>query len=596
MSTRRCPSCGRRSRRTTGRPAAYQVSVVLIEAHQARRAAAAGADARTARPGHAAATAASSSTPTCCRRCRRCSTVEPPAHAAAARLGEPVDVPAHRLAGTARRRLRAPPARGADRDRADGGRRRRRGGRLSRCPTTPPAQSALAGRPAGAGVRVHAAGEPAPRETNAIRWRWRRPVIAADAGSACRRQRAAAACRRGSTVTLARARRCAPSSAPRCCSTSRHALRRAARHAIRSSFEFPDSVAGRHALGAAARRRRRQRADRPQRPGARASTRRSIRCRHERADGTQRPTRPSPTWAELNRQWLVAAHRAGSQRLDGSRRGREAAPATRTLARDAAVPRPRSTSCARAFGLSPFERELLLLVAGARARRGLRAARRGRHPDAPATADLRPGARGAAATALGCALARAPLRHWRMSSSSPAATWSQRRSASTSACCTTSPGSAASTSAWPAWPPGRGERRPSATPIRRSRARLAAAIGGDERRGPIVVLDGGEPAGRATRRCARHGARCRAALLWLARARPAAPSPRALALLARMSTARRVLTRRLLVAVRRQRRAASAARGLVARLRSAVHLARRRRSRLSALPRRPRAALRRAAA
>ena len=138
------------------------------------------------------------------------------------------------------------------------------------------------------------------------------PVIAADACLACRRRRRrAAACRRGSPSRSRRARKCGASSAPPCCSIPSRPMRcRAPRTAIRWCSNFPTPVAAGHALGAAAGRRHRQPAARPQRPGA--GVRRDAAHNGAGMNASVETTRQAsvsrlPSWTELNRQWLVGA-------------------------------------------------------------------------------------------------------------------------------------------------------------------------------------------------------------------------------------------------------------------------------------------------
>jgi AAA+ superfamily predicted ATPase len=83
------------------------------------------------------------------------------------------------------------------------------------------------------------------------------------------------------------------------------------------------------------------------------------------------------TWSELNRQWLIAAITRLRTRIEAQSAEATAAPG---MTRDciashtAAGFTPALLHCAGAFGLSPFERELLLLVAGLELDHGLRSA------------------------------------------------------------------------------------------------------------------------------------------------------------------------------------------------------------------------------
>ena len=225
-----------------------------------------------------------------CRRCSRRRRRVPAERRAAGRAGH-----GHRRAAGRRRPRRAaapPPARRAVRARARLRSTQRRAlGHHSRCPTMRRRRAALGGRPAG-GRRAPSRrpASPTPRETNAIPLVLAPvPVIAADAGLGLP---AATAIRGGVpprvTVTWRRARRCASSRARRCCSAPPRPVRCAARGAADPLvFEFPDSLAAGDRMGAPARRRRRQRAARPQRPGAGLRRRPAI----DGAGMNARPTR-----------------------------------------------------------------------------------------------------------------------------------------------------------------------------------------------------------------------------------------------------------------------------------------------------------------
>ncbi|TCL69507.1 ATP-binding protein [Rhizobium sp. BK251] len=88
------------------------------------------------------------------------------------------------------------------------------------------------------------------------------------------------------------------------------------------------------------------------------------------------PVTPLSSWSELNRQWLVAAIRRLRERIEAL----SADGATPNTIPDCIEAQPASgflpalIRCAETFGLSPFERELLLLVAGLELDQGLRAA------------------------------------------------------------------------------------------------------------------------------------------------------------------------------------------------------------------------------
>jgi hypothetical protein len=125
-------------------------------------------------------------------------------------------------------------------------------------------------------------------------------------------------------------------------------------------------------------------------------------------------------WSDLNRQWLIAAIAALRQRLEAratSGGGAEDA-VEATLA---AGFMPALVHCAHVFGLSPFERELLLLVAGLELDEGLRAAVTAVNDGASAQASF-----GLALTLLtqphsDALSSDAPLRHWHMVEPEPVA-------------------------------------------------------------------------------------------------------------------------------------------------------------------------------
>ena len=174
---------------------------------------------------------------------------------------------------------------------------------------------------------------------------------------------------------------------------------------------------GRIALGAPARRRRRQRAARPHR------SRSGVRCHaadHGAADDRGRDpgrelVRPQSAMAD-RRDWSLAPA-AGSAR---HRRGRSAAEDA-VEATQAADFTPALVHCARIFGLSPFERELLLLVAGLELDEGLRLAVAAASDGASAQASF-----GLSLTLLtqphsDALSSDGPLRHWRMVEPEPVA-------------------------------------------------------------------------------------------------------------------------------------------------------------------------------
>jgi AAA+ superfamily predicted ATPase len=84
-----------------------------------------------------------------------------------------------------------------------------------------------------------------------------------------------------------------------------------------------------------------------------------------------------PSWVDLNRQWLITAIASLRRRIEAhASSGSQARAGFQDCieAADAIGFTPALVHCARAFGLSLFERELLLLVAGLELDHGLRAA------------------------------------------------------------------------------------------------------------------------------------------------------------------------------------------------------------------------------
>src|SRR6186997_515717 len=101
-----------------------------------------------------------------------------------------------------------------------------------------------------------------------------------------------------------------------------------------------------------------------------------------------------PSWAELNREWLVAQIAGLAHRIESTEGGG---------AQDAVQPTaftPALIHCANAFGLSTFERQLLLLVAGLQLDGRLREAVAARNSD------------GSARASFGLALEVLPQPHW----------------------------------------------------------------------------------------------------------------------------------------------------------------------------------------
>lgn len=121
------------------------------------------------------------------------------------------------------------------------------------------------------------------------------------------------------------------------------------------------------------------------------------------------PAAEPPSWAELNRLWLVAEIGRLVRRIDApqehSRGDGEPAPAAFT---------PALEHCAEAFALSAFERELLLLVAGSQLEGRLREAVAAKDP----AGSPRPTFGLALSTLPGphwdALSPNGPLRHWRM--------------------------------------------------------------------------------------------------------------------------------------------------------------------------------------
>jgi len=134
-----------------------------------------------------------------------------------------------------------------------------------------------------------------------------------------------------------------------------------------------------------------------------------------------------PSWTELNRQWLIAAIARLRARIEArtANMAGEGDAADCIGVADATGFTPALIHCARVFGLSPFERELLLLVAGLELDHGLRAA----------VTTLNLGASSRASFGLALAVLTAPhwdalspsaaLRHWRMVEPEPAGNLTQ---------------------------------------------------------------------------------------------------------------------------------------------------------------------------
>jgi hypothetical protein len=133
-----------------------------------------------------------------------------------------------------------------------------------------------------------------------------------------------------------------------------------------------------------------------------------------------------PAWSELNQRWLVAAIDRLRARLEARAGDGPASVAEDCVERERPADfTPALLQCAQLFGLSPFERELLLLVAGLELDRGLRAAVAAVNGSRHATVSF--------SLALGVltqphwdALSpNAPLRYWRLLSLEPGAPLSE---------------------------------------------------------------------------------------------------------------------------------------------------------------------------
>jgi MoxR-like ATPase len=121
---------------------------------------------------------------------------------------------------------------------------------------------------------------------------------------------------------------------------------------------------------------------------------------------------PLPSWAELNRQWLVAAIARLADRIERCDPGGGACEAAVGVAEDGLV--PALLRCAATFGLSCFERELLLLVAGLELDARLRAAVAAKTPDRKARASFGLALQLLAEPHWDSLSPDSPLRFWRM--------------------------------------------------------------------------------------------------------------------------------------------------------------------------------------
>jgi ATPase family associated with various cellular activities (AAA) len=137
------------------------------------------------------------------------------------------------------------------------------------------------------------------------------------------------------------------------------------------------------------------------------------------------PVTRLPSWTDLNRQWLIAAIARLRERLEVRLAGGTGEAQDAVAATAASGCTPALVLCARTFGLSPFERELLLLVAGLELDQGLRAA----------VATLNSGVCSQASYGLALAVLTEPhwhalspdaaLRHWRLVEPEPGAPLTQ---------------------------------------------------------------------------------------------------------------------------------------------------------------------------
>jgi MoxR-like ATPase len=124
-------------------------------------------------------------------------------------------------------------------------------------------------------------------------------------------------------------------------------------------------------------------------------------------------TTPPLSWSERNQQWLTAA-------IGRLRRNIEAqTAASETIAASAACDEdpgftPALLRCARIFGLSPFERELLLLAAGLELDHGLRSAVNAVNDGASARVSFALGMAVLAAPHWDALSPQSPLRYWRL--------------------------------------------------------------------------------------------------------------------------------------------------------------------------------------
>ena len=124
---------------------------------------------------------------------------------------------------------------------------------------------------------------------------------------------------------------------------------------------------------------------------------------------------PASDWPERNQQWLVAAIGRLRARLQ-SFAAQSGSDAVRDYVEsgDAADFVPALLQCAETFRLSPFERELLLLVAGLELDEGLRSAVAALNGGASNRASFGLGFRALTAAHWDALSPDAPLRHWRM--------------------------------------------------------------------------------------------------------------------------------------------------------------------------------------
>jgi ATPase family associated with various cellular activities (AAA)/Winged helix domain, variant len=123
-----------------------------------------------------------------------------------------------------------------------------------------------------------------------------------------------------------------------------------------------------------------------------------------------------PSWAELNRQWLVAEIGRLVRQIEAP--GADAPDDSEPIA---GAFMPALIRCATVFGLSAFERQLLLLVAGLQLDGRLREAVAARNPDGSARATFALALAALPQPHWDALSPEAPLRHWRIVEPEPGA-------------------------------------------------------------------------------------------------------------------------------------------------------------------------------